>query len=390
MAESYRRWRLPELWEMVAADDAEDAHLHLATLRRQQTALETQRDRLRVLRDQLAEAWPPEKSEAATAFADKLNDMIDAMTGTARGAGEVRGSLVHIVNVIQESRSKLASLVAEYGKASELADPRVGQHAKKLLDQRARDVLIAADATVVKAMGLLNVPMPQYTRFSTQGVVPIPVTAVGTGSPGSSAGTGSGHRLALSSSGAATALVPPRFEPPAPAIDEDFLLTGRHVTDVLGAGGMNPGPPPAGSSVSVRSTGGEAVTYPVIGSPGGFGARGATAGGGPVGQPTTMRPFGTPLVGGSAPAGSNRIGGATSAAMRRPAAATSPYSARPVGGGGGGGYQDRSFDEYIARRRTQQRDGEGTWSVPEGVRPLFEAEMPTAHDPGPGVLGIDR
>src|SRR5699024_10593862 len=126
MADSYRRWRLPELWEMVAADDAANAHLHLATLRRQQPAPETHRDRLRVLRDQLTEAWPPEKSEAATAFVDKLNDMIDAMTGTASGAGEVRSNLVHVVNAIEESRSKLATLLAEYGKASAVADPRVG------------------------------------------------------------------------------------------------------------------------------------------------------------------------------------------------------------------------------------------------------------------------
>ena len=76
MAESYRRWRLPQLWEMVAGDSAEDAHLHLATLRRQQTALETQRDRLRALRDQLAEGWPPGRSEAATVFVQQVNAML--------------------------------------------------------------------------------------------------------------------------------------------------------------------------------------------------------------------------------------------------------------------------------------------------------------------------
>lgn len=381
MAESYRRWRLPELWEMVAADDAADAHLHLATLRRQQTALETQRDRLRILRDQLAEAWPPEKSEAATAFVDKLNDMIDAMSGAARGAGEVRVSVTHIVNVTQESRSQLAPLLVEYGEASELADSRVGRHSKRLLDQRARDVLIAADTTVVKASGMLNVPLPEYTRFSAQGVIPIPATTAGAGPSGSSGG---GHHSALTSSRAGAALYPPTFEPPAPTVDDDLSLAGRQAVGVLGGEGMSLGSPAAGLP-SVRSGGGEVVTYPVIGSRGGFSTRGGIVDGGSVGQTATMRPVGTPLIGGSVPAGSNR-GVTTSAAMHRPAALASPHAARPVSGG----YQDRSFEEYAARRRRQQGDGEGTWSVPEGVRPLLEAEKPATHDPGPGVLGIDR
>lgn len=379
MAESYRRWRLPELWEMVAADDAADAHLHLATLRRQQTALEVQRDRLRALRDQLAEAWPPEKSQAAMAFVDKLNDMIDAMSGTARGAGEVCSSLAHIFNVIQESRSKLAPLLVEYGEASKLADSRVGQHSKRLLDQRARDVLIAADATVVQALGVLDVPLPEYKRFSAQGTIPTSVTAAGAGA-GASGGGGSGHHAALTSSGAETTLHPPQFEPPAPEAGDDLSLAGRQGAVVPAGAGMVLAAPSAGSSVVVRSSVGEIVTYPVIGSNGG------TAHVSAVGQTATMRPVGAPLMGGSLPAGSNR-GGTASAAMHRPATLASPHMARPVGGG----YQDRSFEEYAARRRSLPDDGEGTWSVPEGVRPVLEAEEPAAtHDPGPGVLGIDR
>jgi hypothetical protein len=385
MAESYRRWRLPELWEMVAADDAADAHLHLATLRRQQTALEAQRDRLRVLRDQLADAWPPEKSEAATAFVDMLNGMIGAMASTAQGAAEVRGSLAHIVDVVQESRSKLAPLVEEYNKASEVADPRVGQHAKKLLDQRARDVLIAADATVVKVLGPLNVPLPQYARFSMQTVMPSSVTTVGAGSSANT-GAGSGHHSALSSGTAGTVLSPPRFEPPAPTIDDIALAAGQTVA-VPGEGGIGLGASTGGMSASPRSNSGEAVTYPVIGSQGAFGSWGGIADRGPAGQTAQVRPTGMPLIGGSAPAGSSRTGGAT---MRRPAAPTAPQVSRTVGGTRG--YQDRSFEEYAARRRAQQSGGgEGDWTVPDGVPPLLEAERPTTiHGPGPGVLGIDR
>ncbi|MET7426572.1 hypothetical protein [Dactylosporangium sp. NPDC005555] len=364
MTETYHRWRLPQLWEMLAADDAANAHLHLATLRRQQTALETHRDRLRTLRDHLTEAWPPQKSEAATAFVDKLNDMIDAMTGAARGAGEVRTGLAHIVDVIQESRSKMAALVADYEKASEVADPRISRHAKNVLDQRARDVLIAADATVVKALGPLNVALPVYTRFSVQGV--IPVATPGEARPGSTV-----PRSASNGGAALTDLRTPRFEPPVATVPDDLALAGGQTADIV---------PASGPPVSGRSIGSEALTYPVIGT------RGVTAESGSAGRTATTRPFGAPVIGGAAPAGSSRGGGGTAAAMHRPSTVTPPMGRAS----GAGGYRDRSFDEYAARRRAPRGDGDGTWSVPEGVRPVLEAVEPTAHDPGPGVLGLDR
>ncbi|MEV0560041.1 hypothetical protein [Dactylosporangium sp. NPDC050588] len=362
MAETYHRWRLPQLWEMVAADNATDAHLHLATLRRQQTALEAQRDHLRSLRDHLANSWPPSKSEASTAFIDALNDMIDAMTGAARGAGEVRAALAHIVNVIQESRSTLASLVTEYDKVSKVADPRITQHAKSALDQRARDALIAADATVVHALGMLDAPLPIYTRFSAQETIPAAVP--GTTQPGD-AGNGA---MNLTSGGrdALVSLPAPRFEPPMPVPDDEVGLAGSQT-------GNTPGLAVSGStSVPAWSAGGEPLTYPVIGSRGGLGVPGPVAEGG-----SAVRPLGTPMIGGSPPAGSGRAGSAPVAGMRRPAAMTS-------------GHGDQSSDQYAARRRTPQANGEGTWTVLEGVPPVLEAKPPTTHDPGPGVLGIDR
>lgn len=370
MAETYKRWRLPQLWEMVAADDAANTHLHLATLRRQQTALETQRDQLRTLRDHLTEGWPPTKSQAATAFADMVNDMIDAMTGAARGAGEVRAALTHIVNVIQESRSTLAALVAEYDKASKTPDPRIGQHAKLQLDQRARDALISADGTVLKALGLLDVPLPQYARFSTQRVLPAsaPASAPG-GAPGGTrpGGTGSGG-----SGGAPpvtttlAALSAPRFDPPVPATDDDDLtLASQQASGVSGDSAPM-------SSVPAQTRGGEPLTYPVIGIPGGQRA-------------ATSRPGGAPMIGGSAPAGSSQSGG-TAAAMRGQTATNAPLGRLA----GGAAHRDQPADGLSARRRGARADTDSAWSVPEGVRPVLEAEPPTAHDPGPGVLGIDR
>ncbi|MET7426569.1 hypothetical protein [Dactylosporangium sp. NPDC005555] len=386
MAESYGRWRLPQLWEMVAADDAANAHLHLATLRRQQTALETHRDRLRTLRDQLAEAWPPQKSEAATMFLQRLNDMIDALTATARGAADVRVGMEVIADAINGAREQLAPLVERYAKAESVPDPRVKLQAKKVLDQEARRILVSADGTVREAATALQVALPAYGRISTLTDVP----SVGGGEPGSTGGGGAGAgsggaKYASASSGA---LLPPRFEPPS------SVIADAAQTEVVLAGDQ-PG---------VQANGrrpGEIGPVQANGVPphGAIGAVGRVLGGGPAigmfgpGTEAAVRGSGAGMVRGLP---GNVIGGAPAATtrggvMRAPAASprTAPDVARPPAGSGG--YRDRSFEEYAAHRRGRDAELEEQWKVQQGVPPLLEAPPPVRdHDPGPGVIGLDR
>ncbi|MEU0552617.1 hypothetical protein [Dactylosporangium sp. NPDC006015] len=353
MAETYHRWRLPQLWEMVAADNAADAHLHLATLRRQQTALETQRDHLRSLRDHLAASWPPSKSEAATAFIQQLNDMIDAMTLTARGAGEVRAALTHVVAAIGETRAELEPLVARYAKASATADPRVRRHAQDVLDDQARRVLVEADSTVAAALEHLDVPLPAYARFSSDRQEEPTTVPPSTAQPAASWTTGSttGGRLAR------TALPPPRFNPPAP---DAFGLAGVRPADDLShvAPETHAWGSAAGSAVAASTRGN-------VG--GGLVLRGPTTGGAEPGAAGTVASSGAQVSGGAA---AGRFAPATGPGVR-PAAGSTPS----------------------VHHRREPREGQGeTWSVREGVAPVIAAPASWSddHDPGPGVLGIDR
>lgn len=64
-------------------------------------------------------------------------------------------------------------------------------------------------------------------------------------------------------------------------------------------------------------------------------------------------------------------------------------------GTAGGGYRDRSMEAYRERReRGEQRaeggEGDDQWVAEEGVAPVIGPSVERPHDPGPGVIGIDR
>ncbi|MDG6109760.1 hypothetical protein Daura_09060 [Dactylosporangium aurantiacum] len=344
----YRRWRLPQLWQMLAADNPTDAHLHLATLRRQQTALETQRDRLRTLRDRLADGWPPERSEAATAFIQRLNDMIRAMSLTATGAAEVRSNLSLITDALDRARRELAPLVAEYEKTTKLPDQRVGEHARRLLDDHARRILMTADAAVSDPAAALDVALPAYERFSMQGTVAVPVDG-----GGGSTGTRTGRPAT------------PQFDPPEPAAAEppEFELAG-------GSGPTSTVTPVADPAGSI----GGLVDHSVLG-PGRVLGR-------------VVRPTGVAAAG---PGATNGNPGVRGGALNTQSAIGAPGSgaAGARGGVGGmGGY--RASDTATSRRRTPEEGGGESWSVRQGVPPVIEAPPSRPHDAGPGIIGIDR
>ncbi|MEU0552612.1 hypothetical protein [Dactylosporangium sp. NPDC006015] len=350
MGETYKRWRLPQLWEMVAADDGADAHVHLATLRRQQTALETQRDRLRILRDHLAEGWPPEKSEAAMTFIQRVNNMIDAMSLVAGGAAEVRVNLNLIVEAIGKARGELEPLVEEYRLTAKVPDQRIGQQARGLLDEHARRILMNTDAAVAEPAAGLDVVLPDYQRIrlATE-VVDVPV-ASGQSKSSGQAGGGGGRLIAAG-------FPAPRFDPPGSSVgseqDDTVGLAGERAG--LAGGGSQPVPSGAvGGGGSGSRVGGAAVLGPgrVLGA--------------------------NPVTGLAAPRGNS--GG--SAAAGGSTGARGPV-APPIGRAGS--HRD---PETVSRRRGDQ--GGEAWSVPHGVSPVIQPPATWPHDPGLGVIGIDR
>ncbi|MFG2037068.1 hypothetical protein [Dactylosporangium sp. NPDC048998] len=395
MAQTYNDYTLPKLWEMLEGEDPETGFAHVNTLNRLRTALEQQRDNLRAQRDRLIEGWPPDRSEAATAFVGRINDMIDVMTYTASAAGRICTGVDGVFAAIRDARRQMEPMMADYSKRSPGRGLQVGNARHAELDQRGRDVLIAADAKVADASGMINSSLPPYRRIRDSGesTTLIASDANAPGSPTVGQSGGGGNQSAV--------LRAPVFDPPQPSAP-----VGN------GTGGFADGPVLAGEPTAQPPTpgGGNSVGYPgsgPVGLIGGGAGPGQSASGpngavgfrpggvgvgGVIGEPRPYNPAGGQITG--APmTGIGPRTGSTQAARRqtgRSAVSSNPLESRGASGISGG-YRDRSFEAYAERRRSKRRgDDDELWSVEEGVSPVLDATTERSHDPGPGVLGIDR
>jgi hypothetical protein len=407
MAQSYAHYSLPQLWQIVAGEDPETGFTHVNTLNRLRTALEHQRDNLRAQRDRLMEGWPPDRSEAAAAFVTHINEMIDAMTYTASAASRICVGIDGTYAAIRDARRQLEALRADYPHRSTGQGIAVLKTSDPALDQRARAVMIAADADIASAAKSYSNPLPPYRRSIDNGQL------MDTGKP--SSGSGGGVGSAGRSDGSGRALLrPPVFDPPPPSSVGDGRSNGG--TDapafddpgpVLSGGPINPAIPPDGGSSGGSPGHPGSPGWGPVGVIGGVGPDRVRPGPGGTSalRPGVVGPDG--VIGGVRPSSAvtgQIMGGPTSGVAPRTAAVRGPRSRPTPGtssssepaaargmGGPAGGFRDRSYEAYAERRRSKRGDDDQLWSVEEGVSPLLEAAPERQrHDPGPGVLGIDR
>lgn len=403
MAQDYKDYAVPDLWKMVAEEDPESGFVHVNTLNRQRVALEQQRDNLRTHRDRLIEGWSPERSEAAASFIARINGMIDVMTSAAGAVGRICTGIDAVYAAIREARREIVPLVAEYKRQGPVVDMATTNASKEMLNQRARSALIAADAKVADASGLIDTGLPTLSYIDDVGS-PLPQSESGSGGSGSA----TSDRTRAGSS-QAVMLRSPVFNPPAASTGG--TAGGGAIGSVAGShdagGGLVLMGGPTGQATT--SPGESAGVHPVQSPTGLIGGSGGT--GRPMARSTDVSAFGPIGVGPGAvigaPASSNLPGGRFGAARiaeRGPGAGSSqaargrrsagppaaPTSKRPWASDGTGGYRDRSFEEYAERRRSKRGGDDELWPVEEGVSPILEPPPASEHDPGPGVLGLDR
>ncbi|GAA2886035.1 hypothetical protein Acy02nite_42120 [Actinoplanes cyaneus] len=105
---------VPEMWSMIAAHDGTAHKNLLLTWLQSADLLIDHLSRVKRYRDNLAEAWPPDKSQAAAKYLDRLDDLIAHLTSTYEAAVENHRALGAATSSIVGARFKLEPIYREY------------------------------------------------------------------------------------------------------------------------------------------------------------------------------------------------------------------------------------------------------------------------------------
>jgi hypothetical protein len=385
MSELYDRWRLPDLLQMIEADTDEATAAHLKAWRDKCDLLASQKRRLTQLVDELTQQWDPARSEAAQILVNTMTNLIAIIDEGTTRAATTHTALQAIGGTIAETRTALRDLAAQYydkaeaiRKLNRLAAPLMPDRLipdtplvpmpgfdtlamrrhQADLDDRARAIMRAADGQVREAAGTFA-PIPTLDRYDTG-------AHYDSKSSGSDAGrTGPGPLV---------------FNPPRPSVAIDSTAPPVD-TDAVLAGVAAPAPPPLGPpaiTVPASAPMRDPLTPVVVTSPRPKGWLTDVGGGQRV-----MRPGG--VIG-------DRGAIANVAQPGRHRAVPSVIGREPVGAPvAGRPGESRGRFAGSGRNRRGRRDPDDPWAVEQGVPPVLEAPAPPdAHDPGAGVIGIDR
>jgi hypothetical protein len=376
---------LVQIWEMLAHEDGRLSWEQVAAWNRMKSLCTFQAARLRNAALELASLWPPDASDAARLFQSVVLNMVGSLEEDATAAGVNANVLSRLTENVATARQQILHLMDQLqerqAEQQERQRDRIpgmpygGLFASQRneLDKAARNVMQKADVDLAMAVADFRVSTPYLPPDSTKE------------EPGA-AGDSGGSAGVAGFSGSTFPGVP---SPPPPSI--------AHVP--------TPGVPPVSELTNERDEGGQPA---LTGSNASEGLH--PSAGGPlatahdptsIGTAFTAQALSTPDVRTSpmiGPGGIIRPPQGT-----RPSDMTAP---RPVPGRSSApaGTSTGMMPPMVpparsatgrsavspAKTRRRSSDSNDPW-IPKGVPPVIEpVDDPITHDPGPGVIGIDR
>ena len=338
------------------------------------------------IRDRLAEVWPPERSPAAAMYLGRLDSMIASLGDVHEAAASNGGALSGVLETLDGARRQVDQLNVQWQQNRDtLPDPEYStgmEPWQEQLNQQAAQVMHETDNAVYAYQSRLVRPRAWA-----------PPGGWGPGDWDSPAGTdGPSGDSGQARTPAAGPAVRPPYVPPVAPLDG----SGGGVP-AAGGGSAGPGPVLSGGPAPVAGPGagapppggGGSGTSPGPGVPGAWMVdtpRGRVLrAGGVIGMPAPSSGGWPERPVGAAPDAVSPSGRA--GAPVAPGAEKLPAE-REMGGlvGGPGGVGARAGQSRSGRRSEPYVE----WEAPRGVRPVIEPGPEPVHDPGPGVIGIDR
>jgi hypothetical protein len=435
---------LPRMWQIVNSQNADELWQRASGWKKTIELTSLHKYNLEQYKEQLAQAWPPERSEASSAYIAELDKLIASVQETNEAASANYDAVVSIALAVGDAKYKLQPLHDEYqSNQQKLADynqqvesynadttampqPAPGPSPvesgrQEELNNRARSIMYGIGSEITTAGAALRPPRP-YTPPSGGKIDGGDQTGGGGGSSGGGGGGGS--------------LVPPLIPParpapiPAPAPStfnpQPFPSGSPPVTTQPGIGqgpilGGTPIPTPAPAPPPpVIQPPAPPPTPPAPGPfPPGLGPTppvfGPTSGpyGPNGGLPSKAALPTTALINGTGPGAKGLggfagkagpramppggvIGGQAGSGLARPGAGRPVSRVNPPGGMiGGQSGAGKGAAGIPAGRSARRRDDEGSvqhwdpdnpWETEEGVAPVvLPPDEPRRHDPGPAI-----
>ncbi|MEN3304117.1 MAG: hypothetical protein V7603_319 [Micromonosporaceae bacterium] len=361
---------VPAIWSMLAYEDGVLSVEQATAWNRTYDLLASHAKNLQTLRDSLVERWPPEHNEASAVFLEYLDKLIGSVNPASYASSSNAVVLSDLVDTLAEAKGKVAPLHEQWeaAAASGTADPKLQGE----LNARAAEIMSSTDVAVYQHGQRFVVPpeyeppTPQFESWTPFQVDPTP-----------SSSSGSAHYSAVRplSSGSGQVLRP-RVKTP---VGEAPILSNESRLPLPAAFQVHPPVPPTFSDTPAGR----------VLAPGGI------VGSLPRGDLAPRSKATTPAT---RPGSRRAVGYSTSEAANRTAKNGSSVAGMSTESGTGANPREGSLGGLFGGAgspRTQRRERQGEpymdWPVPDGVPPVLESPPePQRHEPGPGVIGIDR
>jgi hypothetical protein len=373
-----RTWPQIAAWDTMAqvcAEQAEQLHRALIALMR---------------------TWPPLPGSAAEAFANEVQTLIGSMRRDSADATIIQPVLVDISSELEAAKLRIQALIDQQNHflTVERARSKLGTPEFNTMDAPSRDLAtqplpngwrqdLHDQGTAVMQIADSNLAVIT-TRMPVLGGLQSKIDQAAGGGEGSHTGGGG--------TGNVQGVQIPTIGSVVRALPDDLNLRPTPVPSPVLAGGPQAS---AGSSDPLPVTLFGGSTSP---SPDGSGTSSTRVVvpvdpvGRVIGLPNTSMGL-TPGNSATAEALDTNVGADRTVNSRSatPSAMMTPPAGR------GGQTVTRSAVRpggraalWASQRRKKRADPADPWSVPEGVPPVIESVDPVEHDPGPGVIGLDR
>lgn len=396
---NWEPYSLPQIWQMLEQETGQTSWAQVTAWGRMKSLCEVQARQLRTAADELAALWPPDKSEASRAYRNVVMILAKSLDDSANAAHANARALSALTSGISETRQKIASLVAQLkAREAEQAErernrlpfwPDSGliDVQRTELNRTARQIMHDADVIPATATADFRIPADYVGLAIGPDAGKREPVAVGenNGDAGPFVGSASATRIPL------PLITPPPPESAIPGMASRGLAPavqdgndGR--TGQRGEGTWE-GSPILGGAQQLLS-GGVAPSAPQPPTPAANASpwnpafiRGGSAAVGPGGVIGRG-----PVDPGNAPQSRSSSG----VSSQPGAPSVMPPMVAPPMGRMTSGHSGVS-SAAIGRRGARTNDPRDQWFVQEGLPPVIEPRAePTEHDPGPGVIGIDR